>query len=55
MFDSYPEALEVVAKGLRENYIDKGFVTPEQIMKKYAHPDSTTWAEGVNFYMDQLE
>jgi hypothetical protein len=55
MFDSYPEALETVAKGLRENYIDKGYVTAEQIMKKYAHPDSTTWANGVNFYMDQLE
>lgn len=55
MFDNYTEALETVAKGIRENYIDKGYVTPEQIMKKYAHPDSTTWAEGVNFYMDQLE
>lgn len=55
MFDSYTEAIETVAKGIRENYLDKGYVTPEQIMKKYAHPDSTTWAEGVSAYMDELE
>ena len=55
MFDNYEEAIETVSKGLKEKYIDQGYVTPDQIMKKYAHPDSTTWAEGVNMYMDQLE
>ncbi len=55
MFDNYDEAIEVVSKGLREKYLDQGYVTPEQIMKKYAHPDSTTWADGVNMYMDQME
>jgi len=54
-FDSYEEAIEAVSKGLKENYIDKGYITIEQIMKKYAHPESTTWAEGVNRYMKQME
>jgi hypothetical protein len=54
-FENYDEAIEVVSKGLREKYLDQGYVTPDQIMKKYAHPDSTTWAEGVNFYMAQME
>ena len=55
MFDNYEEAIETVSTGLRENYIEKGYITPEQIMKKYAHPDSTTWAEGVSSYMSQME
>ena len=55
MFDNYPEAIETVAKGLKEKYIDLGYVTPDQIMKKYAHPDSTTWADGVKMYMAQLD
>lgn len=55
MFDSYEEAIETVSKGLKVNYIDKGYVTPEQIMEKYAHPDSTTWGPDVAGYMSTLE
>lgn len=55
MFDSYEEGIETVSKGLKEYYIDMGYVTIEDIMKKYAHPDSTTWAEGVSMYMLQME
>lgn len=54
-FDSYEQGIETVSKGLKENYIDKGYVTVEEIMRKYAHPDSTTWAEGVSYYMKQME
>lgn len=55
MFDSYPQAIETVSKGLKEKYYDLGYVTPEEIMKKYAHPDSTTWADGIRYYMDRLK
>ncbi|KKQ45599.1 MAG: hypothetical protein US62_C0012G0013 [Candidatus Woesebacteria bacterium GW2011_GWA1_37_8] len=55
MFDNYNEAIETVTKGLKEKYIDNGLVTPEEIMTRYAHPDSTTWAEGIYFYMDKLK
>ena len=54
-FDSYEEAIDTVSKGLKRNYIDKGYVTVEEIMTKYAHPDSTTWADGVNYYLNQLQ
>jgi len=54
-FDSFEEGIEVVSKGLKEKYINLGYVTVEEIMKKYAHPDSTTWAEGVSVYMKQME
>ena len=54
-FDNWEEGIEAISKGLKENYIDQGYVTVPEIMKKYAHPSSTTWAEGVLSYMDQLE
>lgn len=54
-FDSYEEGIETVTKGLKDNYIDIGLTTPEKIMTKYAHPDSTTWAEGVSTYMSELQ
>ena len=54
-FSSYEEGIETVSKGLKVNYVDKGYVTVDEIMKKYAHPDSTTWAEGVSMYMRQME
>jgi hypothetical protein len=54
MFDSYEEGLDVVGKGIKEKYIDMGYTTIEEIMSKYAHASSTTWADDVVFYMDQL-
>ncbi|MDO8452225.1 MAG: hypothetical protein Q7S79_00580 [bacterium] len=54
-FDSYPEAIETVAKGIREQYIDKGFVTPEEIMSKYTPSSPGSWAYGVNKFLGQME
>lgn len=54
-FDSFEEGIEVVSKGLKENYVDQGYETIEEIMTKYAHPSSTTWAEGVAHYMNQIQ
>lgn len=54
-FSSYPEALETVAQGLREEYINKGYVTPEQIMKKYTPASPGSWAAGVNQFLQQME
>jgi hypothetical protein len=54
MFSSYEEGIETVSKGLKENYIDKGFVTPDQIMKKYTPLSPGSWARGVNLFMDQM-
>lgn len=54
-FSSYPEALEAVAKGLREDYLDKGYATPEEIMSKYTPSSPGTWAAGVNQFMSEME
>ena len=57
-FESYPEAMDTVARGLKKNYIDKGLDTPEEIMLKYTPPSIALggpWAKGVNKVMDDLE
>ncbi len=53
-FNSFQEGIETVSQGLKKNYIDKGFVTIEDIMAKYTPLSSGTWAEGVSFYMNQI-
>jgi hypothetical protein len=55
-FSSYEEAIEVVMSGLKSEYIDKGYTTPDTIWKKYTpgSPDGA-WAKGVNQFMSQME
>ncbi len=57
-FDNYRQALEIVAKALKKNYLDRGLVTPEAIMAKYTPPSvekGGPWAKGVNQFMTDLE
>lgn len=54
-FSSYEEAIEVVAKGIKKHYLDKGLVTASQIMKKYTPSSPGSWARGVNFFLHMLE
>lgn len=54
-FDSYPEAMETVAEGLKKEYVDKGLITPETIMRKYTPPSTGSWANGVNHFLQQLQ
>lgn len=54
-FGSYPEAIETVTKGLKQNYIDKGYVEVEDIMKKYNPSSNGSWAYGVNTFVKVLE
>lgn len=55
-FDSFSEGIEVVAKGLKTKYIDKGYVTVEEIMSKY-NPTSPggAWGKGVQSFMEKME
>lgn len=54
-FDSYEHAIDTVARGLKENYIDHGLVSVEQIMSKY-NPSSPggKWANSVMSFMDTI-
>lgn len=54
-FESYPEAIKTIARGLSTKYKDKhGLTTPEEIEKRY-NPNSTgSWAFSVNHFMSQM-
>ncbi|GAB4219150.1 MAG: hypothetical protein Fur009_3860 [Candidatus Microgenomates bacterium] len=53
MFDSWKQSIDIVAKGLRENYLNKGAKTIEQIGPIYS--ESPTWATRVNWFKRQFE
>lgn len=54
-FNSYPEAIEEVSKGLREEYLDKGYADIEKIMSKYTPLSNGSWAYGVNKFMGEMQ
>jgi hypothetical protein len=54
-FDSYEEAIETVSKGIKEEYLDKGYSTIEDIMSKYTPQSNGSWAAGVGSFMLEME
>lgn len=54
-FESYEEAIRTVSKGIKEHYIDKGYITTEDIMSKYTPSSDGSWAWGVRFFFDKIE
>lgn len=54
-FSSFEEGIETVSKGLREEYLDKGYSTVEEIMSKYTPLSNGSWAYGVNKFMSEME
>lgn len=53
-FDSYEQAAEMVAKTIRSSYVDKGLISPEEIMAKYTPSSNGSWANAVNHFMEQM-
>jgi hypothetical protein len=54
-FSSFEEGIEVVAKGLKTGYIDKGRDTVEEIAPVYCPPNYKNWARSVNQFMLEIE
>jgi hypothetical protein len=54
-FNSFEEGIEVVAKGLKTGYIDKGRDTVEEIAPIYCPPNYKNWARSVNQFMLEIE
>ncbi len=52
-FDSWTDGIYVVAKGLRENYLNKGLNDPFSINRIYAA--SPFWGIHVSYFMNDLE
>lgn len=53
-FESYEANFRAAAKILKENYIDIGLTTPEQIMRKYTPSSNGSWAASVNQWMAEM-
>jgi len=54
-FDSFTDGIETVSKGLRDNYLNKGYSTIEDIMSKYTPQSNGSWAHGVNIFMEDMQ
>lgn len=52
-FKDWVHAIDVVAEGLKTDYIDRGLTTPEAIMTRYSDSDGS-WAFGVNFAINEM-
>lgn len=53
-FTSWENSIEIVAKTLRENYLNRGADTVEKIAPIYA-PPSSSWAWKVRYFMEKIE
>lgn len=54
-FSSLESGIETVSKGLKEEYLDKGYETVEAIMTKYTPLSNGSWAAGVSQFMLEME
>ena len=54
-FTSFEEGIEVVGKGLKMGYVDKGRDTVEEIAPVYCPPNYKNWARSVNQFMFEIE
>lgn len=52
-FKSWREAIFTISKGLKEDYVDKGYTEPLSMNRKYAA--SKTWGRNVTFFMNDLD
>jgi hypothetical protein len=52
-FSSYKDGISRVSEGLRNNYINRGFITIEQIGSIYAA--SPTWALRVRYFLKDID
>lgn len=54
-FDSYEANFDKAAEILRKNYLDKGYITPDEIQDKYTPGSNGSWEFAVNSFMEKLE
>ena len=53
-FTSFEEGIEVVGRGLKTGYIDKGSDTVDEIAPIYCPPNYKNWARSVNQFMLEI-
>lgn len=53
-FENYKQAIDAVTKGISQNYLGKGLVTPAEIMAIYTPLSDGSWAKGVQQFLDEM-
>lgn len=53
-FESYTHAIDAVTKTLANEYKGRGLETPSEIMKKYTPSNNGSWANSVDYFMNNL-
>lgn len=53
-FSSFEEAVEKIAEGLQNEYFDKGYITIDTMMNKFAPSSNGSWARDVKAIMEQI-
>jgi len=54
-FKSYQDGIEMVSKGIRENYLNQGYFSIPDIMSKYSPYSNGDWSKGVDQAMTDLQ
>lgn len=54
-FDSFDHAIKIITKTISKKYVQQGYETPEQIVKKYTPSDTGRWSEVVTLIMSRLK
>jgi hypothetical protein len=54
-FASFQDGIEAVSKGLRTEYLNKGYTTVSEIMSKYTPQSNGSWANGVNTFLSAMQ
>lgn len=54
-FSDYEEGIKTVAKGIKENYVDKGLITTEEIMKIYTPSSKGSWSSAIRYFFHHIE
>lgn len=54
-FTSWEDSIEHVSFVLKKSYIDRGIYSIRQIAKVYAPPSSSTWGNGVTFFVKRID
>ena len=54
-FPSYEAGIEAVTKTLATKYRQSGLDTPDEIMRRYTPSSNGSWANGVNYFLAQLQ
>ncbi len=53
-FEDYIHGIETVTKTLATKYKESGLESPEEIMRRYTPSSNGSWANGVNFFLEEL-